>query len=78
MKRSRYQNGQVYLDRRINTWYFRWRDESKARRAERLGTLTDLPTKAKAIRAAEGYRLTINAETRTSHRWHLRLSPGST
>lgn len=62
MKRSRYQNGTIYLDRRINTWYFRWRDESKTRRAERLGTLADIPTKAKAMRVAEGFRLTINAE----------------
>jgi hypothetical protein len=61
MKRARYQNGSVVLDRRRNIWYFRW-SEGSTRRAARLGTLIELPTKAKAWRKAEGYRLTANSE----------------
>lgn len=59
MKRSRYQNGSVQLDRRTNVWYFRWR-EAGIRKAARLGTLAELPTKARAWRAAEGHRVTAN------------------
>ena len=62
MKRSRYQNGSVQLDRRTNVWYFRWR-EAGVRKAARLGTLSELPTKAKATRLAEGYRITANPTT---------------
>src|ERR1035438_550014 len=44
MKRARYQNGSVVLDRRRNIWYFRW-SEGSTRRAARLGTLIELPKK---------------------------------
>jgi integrase len=60
-RRSRYQQGSVFLDGRRNIWYFKWYDGA-TRRTARLGTTTELPTKAKALRMAEGYRLTANAE----------------
>ena len=66
MKRTRYQNGSVQLDHRTNIWFFRWRDETGRRRAARLGTLADFPTKAKATRVAEGYRFNANSEPNLS------------
>jgi integrase len=42
-----------------NTWHFRWRENGK-RPSRILGTLAELPTLAKARRAAEGYRLSAN------------------
>jgi integrase len=61
MKRSRYQNGSVRLDPRSKTWEFRWREDGR-RPSRILGTLAELPTLAKAKRAAEGYRLAANAD----------------
>ena len=52
----------MQLDRRTNTWFFRWRDDTRKRKAVKLGSLADLPTKAKATRVAEGYRLAVNQE----------------
>lgn len=61
MKRERYQNGSVQLDHRTNTWYFRWRENGR-RKAARLGTLAEIPTKAKATRIAEGHRIFANTQ----------------
>jgi len=41
-------------------WYYKWR-EGKTRHSKPLGTLAEIPTKAKALRAAEGLRLLANA-----------------
>lgn len=59
MKRMRYQQGSVSLDRRTNVWYFRWREDG-IRRGERIGTLSEYPSKSKASKAAEGFRLAAN------------------
>src|SRR6516162_1671937 len=60
-RRSRYQQGSVFLDRRRNIWYFRWYDDAGVRRTAKLGTASEIPTKAKALRMAEGLRITANA-----------------
>jgi len=54
-RRSRYQQGNVFLDRRRGIWYFKWY-ESGTRRTRRLGTITELPTKAKAEEKADQHR----------------------
>ena len=61
MKRVRYQNGSVFLDRRRNIWYFKWYD-GPTRRTVRLGTTSEIPTKAKACRLAERHRVSANAK----------------
>ena len=60
--RVRYQNGSVQLDKRSNTWVFRWREDGK-RKTARLGTLAEVPTKAKAMRVAERHRLAVNCHS---------------
>jgi len=61
VKRQHYQRGSVYLDPRRNVWVYRWKDHSTgARRNERLGTLAEIPTKAKALRLASGFVPTAN------------------
>ena len=63
-KRQKYQRGSVVWDTRTKIWYYRWKDHATGkRRAERLGTSRDIPTKAKASRLAEGYRSTANQAT---------------
>ena len=63
-KRQYYQRGTVYLDPRIKTWFYRWKDHTTGkRRSTRLGTLADIQTKAKAMRLAEGYRIAANPTT---------------
>lgn len=49
------------MDKRTNVWSFRWRDEQGHRRGQKIGTLAEYSTKAKAIRASEGIRLKINS-----------------
>jgi integrase len=51
MKRTRRQNGGVFLDRRVNTWYFRKTVDGK-RQLTRIGTLSEYPTKSAAVRAS--------------------------
>ena len=63
MKRDRYQNGTVCLDKRVNVWYFQWYQEGK-RKTRIVGTLADYPTKAKARRAAKPFRDEINIDVR--------------
>jgi hypothetical protein len=60
-RRKRYQEGSVVLDPRTQTWSFRYRDTDGKRKAERIGTLKQYPTKASAKRAAEPMRLRINS-----------------
>ena len=59
--RARYQRGSVQLDDRTKVWYFRWREDGE-RRARRLGTISELPTKTKANKAADAIRLHLNSE----------------
>ncbi len=57
--RHRYQRGSLELEARpgrAKVWYFRWTDADGRRRSERLGTQAELPTKAKAAKAAEKHR----------------------
>ena len=61
-KRVRFQNGTTYLDKRRNIWYYRWSDSEGHRKCATLGTLAELPTKAKAQRVAAVYRMSANAE----------------
>jgi integrase len=61
LRRNRYQKGSVVLDPRSQTWSFRFYDNAGQRKAERIGTLKEFPTKSKAQHAAEPIRLRINA-----------------
>lgn len=65
MKRARYQNASVFLDRRRNIWYFKWWDGA-TRRTTPLGPLSEIPTKAKACRVAESHRLAANNKTKAA------------
>ena len=56
----RYQGGSVTLDPRTHVWYFRWREDG-TRRAFRIGTAKEYPTKTKATLAAEHMRQRVNA-----------------
>lgn len=51
MRRSRQQNGGVYLDKRFNIWYYRKTIDGK-RKLTPIGALAEYPTKAKAVRAS--------------------------
>lgn len=65
MRRTRYQEGTVHLDKRHGMWRFRWWDRSSGkavRHSINIGTLRQLPTKAKALRVAMVQRGKINAE----------------
>jgi len=57
--RARYQSGSVVLDKRVAAWYFRWNEGGK-RKAERIGSLAEFPTKTKAKREAEKFVTRIN------------------
>ena len=59
--RASFQNGTVQLDKRVNVWYFRWRADGK-RKAVRIGTRAEYPTKTKALKASESLKLDINAQ----------------
>ena len=54
MRRSRQQNGGVYLDRRFKIWYYRKTVDGK-RKLTPIGTLAEYPTKAKAERTAMAF-----------------------
>jgi integrase len=59
VKRARQQNGGVYLDKRVHIWYYRRTVEGK-RKLTPIGTLTDLPTKAKAVRASLAFVIEVD------------------
>lgn len=48
LRRKRHQDGSVYLDPRVNIWYLRYRDADGNRKAERIGTKKEYPTKTSA------------------------------
>jgi hypothetical protein len=54
-RRKRIQTGCVFLDAKSKTWYLRYYVDGK-RKAERIGTKKELPTKAHAMQAAEPMR----------------------
>src|SRR5271165_518641 len=55
-RRQKYQRGSVYLDPKRKVWVYRWKDHATGvRRNERLGTLAEIPTKAKALRLAAAF-----------------------
>ena len=67
--RTRYQHGNLQLDKRRNgpnVWIYRWREYGPAgkvnRRGETVGTIEEYPTKADAQKASEHLRLTANSD----------------
>jgi len=67
--RTRYQQGNLQLDKRKNrpdVWVYRWREYRPNGEAQRrgviLGTVKEYPTKAQALKASEHLRLTANVE----------------
>jgi integrase len=63
--RERYQNGTIELALRNGapTWIYRWSERTESGRVRRstvLGSVTELPTKTLAIKAAEPFRLKAN------------------
>lgn len=65
MSQARYQNGSVVLDKKTNTWLFRWRETAKdriIRRSVTIGTKKQFPTKGAARKSptVEQMRLKIN------------------
>lgn len=71
--RTRYQHGNLQLDKRRNgpdVWVYRWREYGPAgkvnRRGEMIGTTEQYPSKAEALRACEHLQLTANSGNPTS------------
>lgn len=69
MKRKRYQAGSLHRKKRkrdSDVWVLRYResqhDGTQAHRSIIIGTVDEYPTKAKAQKAAEALRLTLNSE----------------
>ena len=56
LRRKRHQAGSVYLDPRVNIWYLRYRDAGGNRKAERIGTKKECPTKTSAQASAVAIR----------------------
>lgn len=64
-RRQKYQRGSVYLDPKRKVWVYRWKDRATGiRRSEPLGTLAQIPTKAKAWRLAEPFVVRANSTRR--------------
>lgn len=61
MTRLRYQQGGVTLDKRTKVWFFRWWKGGQ-RKSRRIGTLEQYPSKSKASKASEGFRLMANSD----------------
>ncbi len=68
LKRERYQSGSLKIEKRntgVDVWVYRWREyrhngESTYRK-KIVGTVTELRTKAAALKGVEGLKLDINA-----------------
>lgn len=48
MSQARYQNGSIALDKKTNTWLFRWREKAKGRvirRSVTIGTKKQFPSR---------------------------------
>jgi hypothetical protein len=54
-RRKKFQTGCVFLDAKSKTWFFRYYVDGK-RRAERIGTKKEFPTKTQAMQVAEPMR----------------------
>jgi integrase len=62
MKRAaRHKTGSVVFDKRRKTWNFLWWEDGK-RRCKRIGTKSQLPTKASAWRAAEALQVSEESQ----------------
>src|SRR5215472_10959601 len=61
MKRERYQGCSVELDKRVNIWYLRWWKPDGKHGSKRIGTLSEYPTKARALKAAAPLRAQVQA-----------------
>ncbi len=71
--RTRYQHGNLQIDKRKNgpdVWVYRWREYTAIgrvqRRGEMIGTTNQYPTKAEALKACEHLQLTANSENPAS------------
>jgi hypothetical protein len=69
MKRTRYQYGRVEPSPRANgpnVWVYRWREQNpdgkSSRKSAIVGSVTEYPTHAHALRAAEYMRLAANPD----------------
>lgn len=70
MKRTRYQQGTLRLEERINgsrVWEYRWYetqiDGTRRRRSAMIGTFQEFPSEAAAHKAVAALRANVNAET---------------
>jgi integrase len=61
MRRRRYQEGNVVLDKKTQCWFFRFYQAGK-RKAIPLGPKAEIPTRNAALRRAEPIRTEINSE----------------
>ena len=59
--RARKPKGSVVFNRARGTWNFLWCAANK-RRSKMLGTLTELPTHAEALRKANEVQIEVHAE----------------
>jgi integrase len=59
-RRKRFQTGCVFLDAKTKTWFFRYYVDGK-RKADRIGTKKEFPTKAQAKQSAEPLRAKLIA-----------------
>ncbi len=70
MKRTRYQQGTLRLEERVNgmrVWEYRWYetqiDGSRRRRSAMIGSVGEYPTESLAQKAVAALRANINSET---------------
>jgi integrase len=63
--RARKKNGSVVFNKARSTWNFLW-VESGTRRSRRLGTLTELPTRADALQRADSLRRELRLQQQRS------------
>jgi len=63
--RARKKNGSVVFNKARSTWNFLW-VENGTRRSRRLGTLTELPTRADALQRADSFRRELRLQQQRS------------
>jgi integrase len=61
MRRRRYQEGNIVLDKKTQVWFFRYYLDGK-RKAIWLGLKAQIPTRNEALRRAEPHRAEVNRE----------------
>jgi integrase len=69
LRRTRYQQGSLTIERRKSgsvLWVYRWRETGQngkpTRRKQIVGSKSEFPSRAAALRAVEGLRLDVNAD----------------